>query len=194
MSRSGFLANKVKLNPDKTEFILFGSRTDHTKLTIQLFFPGAILGILLSPPEAIRNLGVCFLVRFFPSHAMSWTSVRLVLFISATQWVPWLQTPWLEVVLTNIIPCLEVSLLLIFAGSSVFKTVFTYHFCKKESSLVILSNIDLFLRWSYWCTSFYIVVIQNNSSLFLNPETVCTELVVVYLTVFYSRPTLCINI
>ena len=35
----------------------------------------------------------------------------------------WLQTPWLEVVLTTVIPCLEVSLLLIFTGSSVFKTV-----------------------------------------------------------------------
>ena len=30
----------------------------------------------------------------------------------------WLETPWLEAVLTTVIPCLEVSLLLIFAGSS----------------------------------------------------------------------------
>ena len=33
----------------------------------------------------------------------------------------WLQMLWLEVVLTTVISCLEVSLLLIFAGSSVLE-------------------------------------------------------------------------
>ena len=51
-------ANKLKLNPDKTEFILFGSRNARTKLS--KFFPVNILGYLLSPVDAIRNLGVWF--------------------------------------------------------------------------------------------------------------------------------------
>ena len=48
----------LKLNPDKTEFILFGSKNVCTKLA--KFFPVNILGTLLSPAEAIRNLGVWF--------------------------------------------------------------------------------------------------------------------------------------
>ena len=45
-------ANKLKLNPDKTE------RNARTKLS--KFFPVNILGNLLSPVDAIRNLGVWF--------------------------------------------------------------------------------------------------------------------------------------
>ena len=51
-------ANKHKLNPDKTEFILFTSRTICTKFS--MFFPGNILGNLISPAEVIRNLGTWF--------------------------------------------------------------------------------------------------------------------------------------
>ena len=51
----------------------------------------------------------------------------------------------MEVVLTTVIPCLDVSLLLIFTGSSVFKAILLelwlilpgiHHSCKKEPSLV----------------------------------------------------------
>ena len=45
--RKWLSANKLKLNPDKTEFILFGSRNVRTKLS--KFFPVNILGNLLSP-------------------------------------------------------------------------------------------------------------------------------------------------
>ena len=48
--------NKLKLNPDKTEFILFDSKNIRRKLG--KIFPVSILGTLLSPAEAIRNLGV----------------------------------------------------------------------------------------------------------------------------------------
>ena len=72
--------NKLKLNPDKTEFILFGSKNIRTKLG--KFFPVSILGTVLSPVEAIRNLGVPGLILIFPSLAMLGISVRLVLFIS----------------------------------------------------------------------------------------------------------------
>ena len=56
--RKWLSANKLKLNPDKTEFILFGSRNVRTKLSN--FFPVNILGNLLSPVDAIKNLGVWF--------------------------------------------------------------------------------------------------------------------------------------
>ena len=62
--RNWLSVNKLKLNPDKTEFILFGSKNVRTKLG--KFFPVNILGTLLS----------------LPSLAMSGISVRLVLFIS----------------------------------------------------------------------------------------------------------------
>ena len=56
--RKWLSVNKLKLNPDKTEFILFSSKNVRTKLG--KFFPVNILGTLLSPAEAIRNLGVWF--------------------------------------------------------------------------------------------------------------------------------------
>ena len=56
--RKWLSVNKLKLYPDKTEFILFGSKNVRTKLG--KFFPVNILGTLLSPAEAIRNLGVWF--------------------------------------------------------------------------------------------------------------------------------------
>ena len=56
--RKWLSANKLKLNPDKTEFILFGSRNVRTKL--RKFFPVNILGNLLSPVDAIKNLGAWF--------------------------------------------------------------------------------------------------------------------------------------
>ena len=51
-------ANKWKLNPDKTEFIIFGSKTQREKLN--KYFPGNILGNFLSSAEVVRNLGVWF--------------------------------------------------------------------------------------------------------------------------------------
>ena len=73
------------------------------------------------------------MIWIFPSLAMSGISVRLVFFISGilsgsegishVKLLFGLQMPWLEVVLITVVPCLEVSLLLIFAGSSVVKTV-----------------------------------------------------------------------
>ena len=51
-------ANKPKLNPDKTEFIIFGSQLQHENLNKS--FPVNILGTLLSPVGAVRNLGAWF--------------------------------------------------------------------------------------------------------------------------------------
>ena len=51
-------ASKLKLNPSKTEFILFGL-ADQRKL-LSALFPIDILGNKLSPVEKVRNLGVIF--------------------------------------------------------------------------------------------------------------------------------------
>ena len=51
-------ANKLKLNADKTDFIIFGSKSQQKKLNP--FFPVNILGESLIPSDAVKNLGVCF--------------------------------------------------------------------------------------------------------------------------------------
>ena len=51
-------AAKLKLNPDKTEFIVIGS--DRQRESLSEFFPVDILGSSLSPTDKVRNLGVVF--------------------------------------------------------------------------------------------------------------------------------------
>ena len=61
--------NKLKLNPDKTEFIVFGSKSQREKLDHS--FPVNILSNLISPVDAVRNLGVWFDSDFsFSCHVM----------------------------------------------------------------------------------------------------------------------------
>ena len=48
--------NTLKLNPDKTEFIVFGSKSQREKLNHSV--PVNIVGNLISPVDAVRNLGV----------------------------------------------------------------------------------------------------------------------------------------
>ena len=60
-------ANKLKLNPDKTEFILIGSRKNRNQLLPH--FPINILGNQVSPEQSVRNLGVVFESNFtFSNH------------------------------------------------------------------------------------------------------------------------------
>ena len=59
--------NKLKLNPDKTEFIIIGSKQQQSSL--KQFLPVDILGNQLNPTEKVRNLGVIFDSEFkFSSH------------------------------------------------------------------------------------------------------------------------------
>ena len=51
-------ANMLKLNPDKTEFLLLGNSLNRSKLSD--CFPIEFLGSLVSPTEKVRNLGVLF--------------------------------------------------------------------------------------------------------------------------------------
>ena len=59
--------NKLKLNPDKTEFILIGSHKNRKQLLPH--FPISILGNQVSPAQSVRNLGVVFDSNFnFSNH------------------------------------------------------------------------------------------------------------------------------
>ena len=62
--------NKLKLNPDKTEFIVFGAKDRYKWLSDS--FPVNILGNCLSPIDVVRNLGVLFDAKFcFTNHVNS---------------------------------------------------------------------------------------------------------------------------
>ena len=50
--------SKLKLNPDNTEFIIFGSKRQRDKL--KACFPIDILGNSLCPSDSVKNLGVWF--------------------------------------------------------------------------------------------------------------------------------------
>ena len=59
--------SKLKLNPEKTEFIVFGSKAQRQKISSH--FPVSILGSLLYPVDSVRNLGVWFDADFsFSEH------------------------------------------------------------------------------------------------------------------------------
>ena len=62
-------ANKLKLIPDKTEFILNGSQKNHNQLLPH--FPINILGHQVSPAQSVRNLRVVFDSNFNFSNHMS---------------------------------------------------------------------------------------------------------------------------
>ena len=57
---------KLKLNPDKTEFIVFGSKVQLQKLSS--YFPVNILGSLLHPADIVTNPGVWFDADFYLSE------------------------------------------------------------------------------------------------------------------------------
>ena len=62
--------NKLKLNPDKAEFIVFGAKDRYKWLSDS--FPVNILGNCLSPTDVVRNLGVLFDAKFcFTNHVNS---------------------------------------------------------------------------------------------------------------------------
>ena len=50
--------NKLKLNPDKTEFILIGLKNNRKQLLPH--FPINVLGNQVSPAQSVKNLGVVF--------------------------------------------------------------------------------------------------------------------------------------
>ena len=55
--------SKLKLNPDKTGFIVFALKRQKDKL--KAYFPATTLGSSLCPAESVKNLGVWFNSDFF---------------------------------------------------------------------------------------------------------------------------------
>ena len=50
--------NKLKLNPDKTEFLLIGNKRQQSKYLS--LFPIKLFGVKTNPAKSARNLGVIF--------------------------------------------------------------------------------------------------------------------------------------
>ena len=61
--------SKLKLNPDKTEFIIFGLKRQRDKLKV--CFPIDILDSPLCPVDSVKNLSVWFDSDFFLVKACS---------------------------------------------------------------------------------------------------------------------------
>ena len=65
--QSWMSTNKLKLNPDKTEFLLIGNERQRSKYLSM--FPIELLGVKTNPAKSVRNLGVIFDKNFtFRSH------------------------------------------------------------------------------------------------------------------------------
>ena len=47
--------SKLKLNPDKTKFIVIGD--DQIRSSLKLFFPVSLLGNIMEPAESVKNVG-----------------------------------------------------------------------------------------------------------------------------------------
>ena len=66
--------NKLKLNPDKTKFILIGSKNNRKQLLPH--FPITIHGNQVSPAQSVKNLGVVFHSNFtFLDHVSQFISL-----------------------------------------------------------------------------------------------------------------------
>ena len=60
--QSWMSTNKLKLNPDKTEFLLIGNEQQRSKYLSN--FPIELLGVKTNPAKSARNLGVIFDTKF----------------------------------------------------------------------------------------------------------------------------------
>ena len=112
--------SKLKLNPEKAEFIVFGSMAQHQKIFSH--FPVSILSSLLHPDDSVRNLGVWFDAKFSSSEHVNTTCkacfLQNVTFVEKDNFLlqnrqSLLQIPWLVVIWTTITLCSEVCHVLI---------------------------------------------------------------------------------
>ena len=174
--------SKLKLNPEKTEFIVFGSKAQHQKISSH--FPVSILGSLLHPVDSVRNLGVWFDADFsFSEHikriCKACASFRCVTSIelesiSLLKWQSLLQMPWLVVVWTIVTLCSEVCSVSISTNCKVFRIPFLVLLQIIESMLMLhpfyrnstgcLLSIVVFSKPQHLCINFCIVVLLLTSN------------------------------
>ena len=125
-------ANKLKLNADKTDFILFGAKSQQEKFNP--FFPVNILGESLIPSDAVKNLGVWFDSDFsFTKHVKNVFKLCFIQMLLLR-----LETHLWAVGLTTVTPCLGVYLLLTYASYNAFKTVWPELFAEPHVFLTPL--------------------------------------------------------
>ena len=177
--------SKLRLNPGKTEFIVFGSKAQRQKISSH--FPVSILGSLLHPVDSVRNLGVCGLMQIFHSLSISRglakrasfrcvTSVELES-ISLLKWQSLLQMPWLVVVWTIVTLCSEVCPVSISTNCKVsripwlvllqiIESMLMLHPFYRNSTGCLLGTVA-FSKLQHLCINFCIVVllISNRSCL-----------------------------
>ena len=161
--------SKLKLNPEKTEFIVFSSKAQRQKISSH--FPVSILGSLLHP--------VCGLMQIFHSLSLSRglakhasfrcvTSVELES-ISLLKWQSLLQMPWLVVVWTIVTLCSEVCPVSISTNCKVFRTPLLVLLQIIESMLMLhpfyrnstgcLLGTVVFSKLQHLCINFCILVL-----------------------------------
>ena len=79
--------SKLKLNADKTEFLIIGTSTQRAKLNG--FFPTHILSQSITPAASVLNLGVTFDENFnfkqhiFRKHAVAVFTISMIFAVSA---------------------------------------------------------------------------------------------------------------
>ena len=130
-------------NPDKAEFIVFGS-----KAQISPHFPVNILGSLLQPADIAKNLGVCLmltfhsqnmfrkLVKIVSSGYVTFVEIDSVLLM---KWLSLLQMHWLVDVWHVVTLCLEILCGSISPNCRVFR-ITAAPIISGEVTLIILIN------------------------------------------------------
>ena len=99
--------SKLKLNPDKTQLIIFGSEAQRKQLSH--LFPTNILGNDLTPVNKVCYLGVIFDAAFSFTDQVNniwklcFCQIRNCRHVRKCLLSPW-QMHWLAVVLTTVIP------------------------------------------------------------------------------------------
>ena len=177
--------SKLKLNPEKTEFIVFGSKAQRQKISSH--FPVSILGSLLHPVDSVRNLGVWFDADFsFSEHIKRnckacFLQMRDLCRIRKylTSEVAVLAANALVVVWTIVTLCSEVCPVSISTSCIVFRTPLLVLLQIIESTLMLhpfyrsptgcLLSIVVFSKPQNLCINFCIVVLllTSNRSCFL---------------------------
>ena len=91
--------SKLKLNPDKTEFIILGSKRQRDKLKV--CFPIDILGSPLCPVDSVRNLGVWFDSNFSLSKYVQNVCKSCFVKLCDFRYVRWFLTHDVSVLVAN---------------------------------------------------------------------------------------------
>ena len=118
-------SSMLKLNPEKTEFIIFGSHAQLKKLDSHL--PVRIFGKFLHPSAVVKNLGVWFDANFsFADHVHN---------ICKTSFIQMCDFWWVRQYLTDDAAVLVANALVssrLDYCNSLFRSLSSFHMCKLQ--------------------------------------------------------------